>query len=66
MREYWLIPRGPLPSVTEIIEEAGGIVIVSRFGTNMLDGISFRSEGAPPMFFMNRDMPASGSRSLAN
>lgn len=56
LREYWLIPRGPVASVTEIIEEAGGIVIHSRFGTDLLDGLSIRSDGLPPMFFMNRDL----------
>lgn len=57
LREYWLLPRGPVPSVTEIIEQAGGIVILSRFGTDILDGISVRSHGLPPLFFMNRDVP---------
>ena len=56
LREYWLLPRGPVPSVTEIIEQAGGIVILSRFGTNLLDGLSIRSEGLPPLFFINRDV----------
>lgn len=56
LREYWLLPRGPVPSVTDIVEEAGGIVILSRFGTNLLDGLSIRSEGLPPLFFMNRDV----------
>lgn len=57
MREYWLVRRGPIESVTEIIEDAGGIVILARFGTNALDGLSIRSEGLPPIFFMNRDIP---------
>jgi Zn-dependent peptidase ImmA (M78 family) len=57
MRAYWLLPRGPVPSVTDIIESAGGVVILARFGTTLLDGISLRSEGMPPLFFMNRDIP---------
>ena len=56
LREYWLVPRGPVASVTEIIEQAGGIVILGRFGTDLLDGLSFRSDGLPPLFFMNRDV----------
>jgi Zn-dependent peptidase ImmA (M78 family) len=39
-----------------LIEAAGGIVVLCRFGTTLLDGISFRSEGLPPLFFMNRDV----------
>jgi Zn-dependent peptidase ImmA (M78 family)/DNA-binding XRE family transcriptional regulator len=57
LRAYWMVPRGPIPSVVELIEEAGGIIILSRFGTNLLDGLSFRVEGMPPLFFMNKDVP---------
>jgi len=56
LREYWMIPRGPVSSVVGLIENAGGMVILSSFGTAMLDGISFRSEGLPPLFFMNKDV----------
>ena len=57
LRAYWMLPRGPVPNVVELIEAAGGIVILSRFGTALLPGISFRSEGLPPLFFMNKEMP---------
>ena len=57
MREYWMVPRGPLGDVTELVETAGGIVILSDFGTRFLDAISFRLPGLPPLFFMNRDVP---------
>ena len=60
LRSYWMIPRGPIANVVELIKSAGGIVVLCRFGTNLLDGISFRSEGLPPLFFMNRDV--SGER----
>ncbi len=56
LRGYWMVPRGPIANVVELIESAGGIVILCRFGTNLLDGISFRPEGLPPLFFMNRDV----------
>jgi Zn-dependent peptidase ImmA (M78 family) len=55
-RGYWMIPRGPIANLAGLIEEAGGIIVLCRFGTNLLDGISFRSEGMPPLFFMNRDV----------
>lgn len=60
LREYWMVPRGPVRNVVEIVEEAGGIVILAKFGTALLDGISFRADGLPPLFFMNKD--ASGDR----
>lgn len=67
LRAYWMVPRGPVQSVVEVIENAGGIVILSRFGTNLLDGLSFRVEGMPPLFFMNKDVPGDRFRfSLAH
>lgn len=67
LREYWMLPRGPIGDLTQIIEDAGAIVILCRFGTNLLDGISFRSAGLPPIFCMNREMPGDRYRfSLAH
>jgi Zn-dependent peptidase ImmA (M78 family)/DNA-binding XRE family transcriptional regulator len=60
LRAYWMLPRGPISNVVDLIEQAGGIVILCRFKTALLDGISFRAEGLPPLFFMNRDV--SGDR----
>jgi Zn-dependent peptidase ImmA (M78 family)/transcriptional regulator with XRE-family HTH domain len=60
LREYWLLPRGPIDNLVELIERAGGIVILTRFGTDLLDALSFRLEGLPPLFFLNRDV--SGDR----
>ena len=51
-----MIPRGPIANVVDVIEGGGGVVILSHFGTAHLDGISFRSEGVPPLFFMNKDV----------
>jgi Zn-dependent peptidase ImmA (M78 family)/transcriptional regulator with XRE-family HTH domain len=67
MRGYWMLPRGPIENLVELVEAAGGIVILCRFDTNLLDGISFRSEGLPPLFFMNKDVPGDRLRfSLAH
>jgi Zn-dependent peptidase ImmA (M78 family)/DNA-binding XRE family transcriptional regulator len=57
LRAYWMLPRGPVASVVDTIEQAGGIVIMTSFQTALLDGISFRSEGLPPLFFINKDVP---------
>lgn len=56
LRAYWLIPRGPVDNVVALVERAGGIVVLSKFDNYLLGGISFRSNGFPPLFFMNRDM----------
>ena len=67
LREYWMLPRGPISDLTEVIEAAGGIIVLCRFGTNLLDGISFRSAGLPPIFCMNREVPGDRYRfSLAH
>ncbi len=67
LRAYWMLPRGPVANLVALIEEAGGIVIIARFGTNLLDGLSFRMEGLPPLFFMNSEMPGDRFRfSLAH
>ena len=67
IREYWMLPRGPVESVTRAIEEGGGIVVVTDFGTAHLDGISFRSPGIPPIFVMNSEVPGDRFRfSLAH
>lgn len=67
VREHWMVPRGPIDNVTDLVEEAGGIVIHARFGTALLDGLSFRLQGLPPLFFMNKDAPGDRYRfSLAH
>ena len=57
VREYWMLPRGPIESVSAAIEAAGGVIVVTDFGTSLLDGISFRAPGLPPMFVMNSEVP---------
>ena len=67
VRAYWMLPRGPVDNVVKVIEDAGGIVVLCNFGTQLLDGISFRSPGLPPIFCMNKDVPGDRFRfSLAH
>lgn len=67
LRAYWMIPKGPIENLVGLIEDAGGIVVLANFGTNQLDGISFRVAGLPPLFFMNKDVPGDRFRfSLAH
>jgi Zn-dependent peptidase ImmA (M78 family)/transcriptional regulator with XRE-family HTH domain len=67
VREYWLLPRGPVDNVTDAIESAGGIVVLTDFGTSALDGLSFRAPGLPPIFVMNSEVPGDRYRfSLAH
>ena len=57
IRELWMLPRGPIENLTEAIEANGAVVIQIDFGTSLLDAMSFRIPGLPPLIFMNKDMP---------
>jgi len=67
VRATWLLPRGPVVSVTKAIEDAGGIIVKVDFGTRQLDAVSQWIPGMPPLFFVNRDLPGDRLRlSLAH
>jgi Zn-dependent peptidase ImmA (M78 family)/transcriptional regulator with XRE-family HTH domain len=57
IRGLWMIPRGPLDNLTTVVEDNGAVVIQIDFGTSLLDAMSFRIPGLPPLIFMNKDMP---------
>lgn len=40
MRELWMLPRGPIPNMVDLIEENGGIVIPCDFQTDLIDAMS--------------------------
>jgi Zn-dependent peptidase ImmA (M78 family) len=61
-----MTPRGPVPNMTEVVESAGGIIVQARFAKNLLDGLSFQSEGMALLFFMNSNAQRSFSFSLAH
>jgi Zn-dependent peptidase ImmA (M78 family)/transcriptional regulator with XRE-family HTH domain len=62
VRAGWQIPRGPVRDVVGVIEDAGGIVIRSRFDTNKVDAVSWWVPGEPPIFLVNDAMPADRER----
>jgi Zn-dependent peptidase ImmA (M78 family)/DNA-binding XRE family transcriptional regulator len=57
IRGLWMLPRGPVENLTEAIEANGAVVVQIQFGTDLLDAMSFRIPGLPPLIFMNKDMP---------
>lgn len=57
LRGYWLVPRGPINNLTEIVERSGAIVVQIDFQTPLLDALSFRIPGMPPLIFMNIAVP---------
>jgi Zn-dependent peptidase ImmA (M78 family)/DNA-binding XRE family transcriptional regulator len=58
VREMWMLPKGPIPNMVELLESKGGIVIPCDFGTDLLDTMSQRIDGMPILFFVNVDAPA--------
>jgi Zn-dependent peptidase ImmA (M78 family)/transcriptional regulator with XRE-family HTH domain len=58
IREMWMLPRGPIPNMVELIEDAGGIVVPCDFGTDHLDAMSQRIDGMPVLFFINTHAPS--------
>lgn len=56
LRAAWNMPAGPVDNVTQLIEDAGGIVIMFNFGTKLVDATSFRYPGLPPLFFVNKGL----------
>jgi Zn-dependent peptidase ImmA (M78 family) len=57
VRQKWMLPRGPVDNLTQIVEEAGCIIMHCDFGTRMLDGLSLCMPKSPPMMFINKDVP---------
>jgi Zn-dependent peptidase ImmA (M78 family)/DNA-binding XRE family transcriptional regulator len=67
LRGYWMIPRGPIENLTEITERAGAIVVSFNFDTALMDALSFRAPGLPPLIFTNSSVPGDRYRfSLAH
>lgn len=62
LREHWLLPRGPIKDVTRAVENGGVLVLCCDFGTDLLDGLSLRVEGLPPLIFLRADMPGNRYR----
>ena len=58
VRKGWGLPPGPVNNLVEAIEDAGGIIFRSSFGTKKLDAISQWLPGLPPLLFVNADIPA--------
>jgi Zn-dependent peptidase ImmA (M78 family)/DNA-binding XRE family transcriptional regulator len=62
VRAKWRMPHGPVSHVTSIIERARGIIIPFNFETNRIDAISHWPPGLPPLFFVNKYVPADRMR----
>lgn len=67
VRRMWLIPSGPIPSLTDVVERAGCIIIPCHFSSGAVDGVSLRLPGLPGLIFLNAGQPVDRQRfSLAH
>ena len=62
VKSTWLIPMGPVRSVTRAIEDAGGVVVHFDFGSRHADAISEWVPGYPPIFLVNSSADITGDR----
>jgi Zn-dependent peptidase ImmA (M78 family)/DNA-binding XRE family transcriptional regulator len=58
LREMWMLPSGPIPSMVQLLEDNGAVVIPCEFGTDLLDAMSQRIDGLPVLIFVNTGAPA--------
>lgn len=57
LRTRWLLPPGPVRSVTDTLERSGILVVPGRFETQQVDAIGLWPLQSPPMIFVNGKIP---------
>jgi len=58
LRAYWEIPSGPIDNLTDLVEQAGVIVVHSSLGESVVSGVTFAVSGLPPLVVLNEEQPA--------
>ena len=58
VREQWMLSRGPVPNMIELLETNGAVVVPCDFGTDLIDAMSQRIDGLPCLIFTNMHTPA--------
>lgn len=67
VRRLWLVPSGPIPSLVDVIERSGCIVVSTQLKSGAVDGVSLRVPGLPALIFINSTQPVDRQRfSLAH
>lgn len=64
VRKEWNLTAGPIRSMVDAIEAAGGIIFMNQFNTMKLNGVTqyVPETGRPPLIFLNADMPPDQQR----
>jgi Zn-dependent peptidase ImmA (M78 family) len=58
LRETWMLPRGPINNMVDLLERNGAVIITCDFGSDLLDALSQRIDGMPILIFVNVSAPA--------
>lgn len=56
LRAKWYVPAGPVESVSELLDQAGIMVIPERFESLEMDGMSHWLSDLPPLIFVNQSL----------
>ncbi|MEN9937938.1 MAG: hypothetical protein RLZZ387_4517, partial [Chloroflexota bacterium] len=57
VRAAWKLPSGPVADLVGAIEDAGGIVHYTFYGTQKIDALVQWIKPSPPVFLLNGDFP---------
>jgi Zn-dependent peptidase ImmA (M78 family) len=57
LRREWGVPAGPVAGLVQVIEEAGGLILIRDLGTRELDAVSQWVTEEAPLFLLNRQAP---------
>lgn len=67
LRKQWSIPQGPIPNLIDVIENAGGLVLVRDLESRDLDAVSQWNGMERPLFLLGAHAPSDRFRfSLAH
>ncbi|GAA4984122.1 ImmA/IrrE family metallo-endopeptidase [Streptomyces hyderabadensis] len=56
VRAAWRLPMGPVPNLVNIVEAAGGTVVLRDFETHRINAISVWHPGSGPLFVLNSEL----------
>ena len=62
LRATWQLPRGPVRNLVDVVERAGGVVVMCDMPVATIDAVSQRSRGIPHLFFLDRTKSVDRSR----
>jgi Zn-dependent peptidase ImmA (M78 family)/transcriptional regulator with XRE-family HTH domain len=63
LRNAWRLPDGPVVNMVDLVESAGGVVVLAPFGHRKLFGMScWTPAGVNPLFYLNSEIPMADLR----